>query len=89
MEDMNAVISISFTWYGFGYIYASVEMDSLKDRVREVEKEAIISALKKCNWVMAKAARNLGITERMIGYKMKKYRITREVTRDENDDLEM
>jgi transcriptional regulator with GAF, ATPase, and Fis domain len=67
----------------------SVEMDSLKDRVREVEKEAIINALQKCNWVMAKAARNLGITERMIGYKMKKYRITREARRDEKDNLEM
>jgi Nif-specific regulatory protein len=64
-------------------------MDSLKDRVREVEKEAIIDALKKCNWVMAKAARRLGITERMIGYKMRKYRITRERRRDEKDDLEM
>jgi len=64
-------------------------MDSLRDRVREVEKEAIIDALKECNWVMAKAARSLGITERMIGYKMKKYRITREARRDEKDDLEM
>jgi len=53
-------------------------MESLKDRVVEIEKEAIIQALKECNWVMAKAARKLGITERMIGYKIKKYKIERE-----------
>ncbi len=48
-------------------------MDSLKDKIREMEKEEIVSALRKCNWVMARAARTLGITERMIGYKIKKY----------------
>jgi len=48
-------------------------MDSLKDKIREIEREEIINALRECNWVMAKAARKLGITERMIGYKIKKY----------------
>jgi transcriptional regulator with GAF, ATPase, and Fis domain len=65
-----------------------LRMDSLKDRIREIEKEEIINALKRCNWVMAKAARSLGITERMIGYKMRKYRITREVRRDEKKNLQ-
>lgn len=50
-------------------------MDSLKDKVKEMEREEILNALRECNWVMAKAARKLGITERMIGYKMKKYGI--------------
>jgi transcriptional regulator with GAF, ATPase, and Fis domain len=54
-------------------------MESLKDRVKEIEKEEIINALKENNWVMARAARKLGITERMIGYKIKKYQIKREV----------
>ncbi|MEW6003247.1 MAG: helix-turn-helix domain-containing protein [Nitrospirota bacterium] len=53
-------------------------MDSLKDKVKEIEKEAIINALKDCKWIMAKAAKKLGITERIIGYKMKKYGIKRE-----------
>lgn len=57
-------------------------MNSLKDQIREVEKEEIIRALKECNWVMAKAARLLGITERMIGYKIKKYGIRKEEERD-------
>ncbi|NCO67369.1 MAG: hypothetical protein COY75_00160 [Nitrospirae bacterium CG_4_10_14_0_8_um_filter_41_23] len=50
-------------------------MDSLKDRVKDIEKEAITNALEESNWVMARAARKLGITERMIGYKIKKYAI--------------
>ena len=48
-------------------------MDSLKDKIQTVEKAAIIDALKESNWVMAHAAKRLGITERMIGYKIKKY----------------
>lgn len=55
-------------------------MNSLKEQIREIEKEEIIRALKECDWVMAKAARQLGITERMIGYKIKKYGIRREGT---------
>ena len=47
-------------------------MNSLKDKIREMEKEEIVNALKASNWVMARAARLLGITERMIGYKIKK-----------------
>jgi len=53
-------------------------MNSLKEQIREIEKEEIIKALKECDRVMARAARQLGITERMIGYKIKKYGIRRE-----------
>lgn len=48
-------------------------MATLKDRLKDVEKQEIISALKECNYVRARAARMLGITERMICYKIKKY----------------
>jgi Nif-specific regulatory protein len=48
-------------------------MDTLRNRLKEMEKDEIINALRECDWVMAKAARKLGITERMIGYKIKKY----------------
>ena len=53
-------------------------MGSLKDKINEIEREEIINALKECGWVMVRAARKLGITERMIGYKIKKYAITKE-----------
>ena len=51
------------------------ETGSLRNRVKEMERQEIINALRDCNWVMARAARHLGITERMIGYKIKKYGI--------------
>jgi Nif-specific regulatory protein len=39
-----------------------------------------MKALRECNWIMSRAAKTLGITERMIGYKIRKYGIrTREV----------
>ncbi|MBI5741838.1 MAG: hypothetical protein HZA16_14135 [Nitrospirae bacterium] len=53
-------------------------MSTLKEQIREIEKEEIIRALRECEWIMARAARRLGITERMIGYKVKKYEIRKE-----------
>ncbi len=65
-------------------------MNTLKDKVKEMERKAIIDALSECNWVMAKAARQLGITERMIGYKIKKYEIRRgEGRRESGNDIEV
>ncbi len=61
-------------------------MDSLKDKVEEIEKEEIIRALKECDWVMARAAKRLGITERMIGYKIKKYGIRKEEMQENNQE---
>ena len=52
-------------------------MGSLRAKVTEIEKEEITRALNESNWVMARAARLLGITERIIGYKIKKYGIRR------------
>ena len=48
-------------------------MGSLKEKIGLMERDEIIAALKESNWIMARAARKLGITERMIGYKIKKY----------------
>ena len=48
---------------------------TLKDKIEDIEREAILKALEECEWIQARAARKLGITERMIGYKIKKYGI--------------
>lgn len=48
---------------------------TLKDKIRDIEKRAIIEAMGECGWIQARAAKRLGITERMIGYKIKKYGI--------------
>ncbi len=50
-------------------------MGSLKEKIGLMERDEIITALRESNWIMARAARKLGITERMIGYKIKKYGI--------------
>ncbi|MFQ5510188.1 MAG: nif-specific transcriptional activator NifA [Leptospirillia bacterium] len=48
----------------------------LKAGVEAIEQEQILEALERCGWVQARAARLLGITPRMIGYKIKKYNLT-------------
>jgi Nif-specific regulatory protein len=50
-------------------------LKTLKDKIESLEKVAILEALEHCYGVQARAARKLGITERMIGYKIKKYGI--------------
>jgi len=68
-------------WHGSGYhVTNGKTMETLKHKIEELEKEEIVNALRKSGWVMSKAARMLGITERVIGYKINKYGIrTKEV----------
>ncbi len=44
--------------------------------LREMEKREIEAALARNGWVQARAAKELGLTQRQIGYKIKKYGIT-------------
>jgi Nif-specific regulatory protein len=62
-------------------------MESLTEKLKEIEKGEILNALIESNWVMSRAARKLGITERMIGYKIKKYKIKKEVENFEGQDI--
>jgi two-component system response regulator AtoC len=55
-----------------------IPMGSLKTKVVEIEREEITRALRENSWIMARAARMLGITERMIAYKIRKYGIRKE-----------
>ena len=48
---------------------------SLTDIIIAREKELIVDALKKCGGRQRDAARELGVTERVLGYKIKKYGI--------------
>lgn len=50
----------------------------IRETVGVMEKQMIIEALVKADWVQTKAASLLGISERMLRYKMKKYAISRE-----------
>ncbi len=57
---------------------------ALKEKVEELEKTEIGNALKEARWVKSRAARLLGLSERMFNYRLKKYgiRIRKEVTED-------
>jgi two-component system NtrC family response regulator len=50
----------------------------IRETVGVMEKQMITEALIKADWVQTKAAALLGISERMLRYKMKKYAIARE-----------
>ena len=52
-------------------------MNSLTEKVKQIEKDEMTNALKESLWVKAEAARKLGITVRIIGYKIKKYNMER------------
>jgi len=52
-------------------------MRFLTDRVAGIEKGAIINALTVYDRIIAKAAIKLGVTERILGYRIRKYGITR------------
>jgi Nif-specific regulatory protein len=47
----------------------------LPETLEEIEQQLIIKALEKNAWVQTKAADELGISERVLRYKMKKYKI--------------
>jgi len=49
----------------------------MKDVVGSIEKGMILDALAKADWVQTKAAESIGISERMLRYKIKKYNITK------------
>jgi transcriptional regulator with GAF, ATPase, and Fis domain len=50
---------------------------SFKKAVESLEKELIIKAMEENHWIMAKAARQLDLTERILSYKIRKYQIQR------------
>jgi Nif-specific regulatory protein len=54
---------------------AQVAGQSLEEIIANKEKELIIDALKKSSGRQRNAAKELGLTERILGYKIKKYGI--------------
>ena len=60
---------------GSAGVLAGIESMTLPEAVRRVEMDRISDALKQCNGTVRKAARLLGLTERMLAYKIQKYNI--------------
>ena len=50
---------------------------SIRGTVESIEKTMIVEALVNAEWVQTKAAATLGLSERMLRYKIKKYGITK------------
>jgi Nif-specific regulatory protein len=48
---------------------------SFKEIVANKERELIVDALKKCGGQQRRAAKELGLTERILGYKIKNFGI--------------
>ncbi len=46
--------------------------------IQNVEKEIILETLRKNNWIQTKSAEELGISERVLRYKIKKYKLEKE-----------
>ncbi len=59
--------------------YSTVTRGTLAESLEAVEREMIVAALEKTDWVQTKAAELLGISERVLRYKMKKGGIRRSV----------
>ncbi|HBD95535.1 MAG: sigma-54-dependent Fis family transcriptional regulator [Spirochaetes bacterium GWF1_31_7] len=59
---------------------------TLQQRVEQVEKEMIIDALKDSKGNMSEAAKQLEITERMIGLRMDRYKINYKIFRGQKND---
>jgi Nif-specific regulatory protein len=53
----------------------AADQRSLTEIIANMEQELIVDALKKSGGQQRKAAKDLGITERILGYKIKKHNI--------------
>jgi len=52
--------------------FQAATQGTLAERMEAVEREMILAALEKSDWVQTRAAERLGISERVLRYKMKK-----------------
>ncbi|MCP4214659.1 MAG: sigma-54-dependent Fis family transcriptional regulator, partial [bacterium] len=55
--------------------YRATGQGTLSERLEAVEREMLVQALEKNDWVQTRAAESLGISERVLRYKMKKQNI--------------
>jgi DNA-binding NtrC family response regulator len=60
----------------------SKKIKSLPESLEEIERDSIVKALHQHQGVQTKTAESLGISERVLRYKMKKYRIRFEETKE-------
>jgi len=54
-----------------------IETARERKSLQDLEREQVEAALARHGWVQARAARELGLTQRQIGYRMKKFHLRR------------
>ncbi len=59
-------------WRDLGGTRPHTEAGTLQDVLHQVERSTVEKALERCDWVQARAARMLGISERSMWYRVKK-----------------
>ncbi|UCD72399.1 MAG: hypothetical protein JSW70_05245 [Syntrophobacterales bacterium] len=59
-----------------GNLGLEVTGQSLSGMLSGMERDLIVKILDEHGWVQTKATRSLGISERVLRYKMKKYRLS-------------
>jgi len=55
------------------YREAAGTQEQQLSRLEEIEKQEVVAALERNNWVQSHAAAELGLTLRQIGYRVKKF----------------
>jgi len=50
---------------------------TVRDSLEDLERQAIEASLRRNGWVQARAARELGLTQRQIGYRIKKFNLSK------------
>lgn len=68
VDDLSLYTAASSSRFGRS------ENDGL-DALQLLEKRSVVSALERHNWVQSRAARELGITMRQMGYRIQKYHL--------------
>ena len=56
--------------------YKELEVDTpatMLDSLQEMERRGVLAALERNQWIQSRAARELGITLRQMGYRVKKF----------------
>jgi DNA-binding NtrC family response regulator len=82
----NAFKTGNFYLARISLFLCGMEGSDLTKKVEDLEMKEILAALRETGWIKAKAARKLGITERMLNYRIEKYgiRITKGVITKED-----
>ena len=71
--ETNMLPDYFFNSYGAKYRFPS--SDNSGSRLESMERESLLESLSRNGWIQQNAARDLGLTLRQIGYRVKKYNL--------------